>query len=804
MWKAMVAKDPFDLLDNTQEPSQPKKIVKNTSKSASVAKKPSTRKKTTTVKKKRRRRSTNRKQVKKGSQLTAKRFFIWCWIFFLFFLLLMTWWVYRILKSNEMLKSLGLDAASVKTLLYLFSWLFFGILTLGMLLWLFLSIYRLATKKWSKLKYILWLIASIVLLIWIVIWRVYAINEIKKIQTWPTLSTNLIVSYIETKDGRIPAEKWIPLIAPMMMSFTVNDSSNASIAREIATSIRNKRPYAVELDCWNGQSLPMQANGQFVWSCLFMEKKQYNFTLNVDKWDWEWMKEYPARWFIPQAAIEIDAIDDTSFFNDDKDEFIIWVAPVDVRFKSELLFSDLNLANDDILWDFWSNGEIDYTNQASFQHTFDDSKLQNIAFRLPALKWSTPITWSKSIDHNDVRYTFDVRVIESELAKCILSKENVRDNRWKFTPSFDEDIQVWEWRYTIYDLVNEEVLATPKSDAKGILSYNLPEGAKYEISMTYYTKDKQKGSCKPIEVNEGYQWNMAVYDLFWKHEKEQWFKKVDIKTREVTMSEDEWISSILVPTSFQIEVLRTEPDPDATIQLYFNEREIYPEGSNVFEFDVNQEWSYEMEFVITTKEGAISSQIVPVEVARNSVQALIQVNGEYVGDDPFNVELDASVSPLYDEDDEIVFFDWDFGDGEIKRKVSQWKVVHEYTFDSENDKGEFYPTVTVYTRKNVQDSYRLPEPIVVKRKQREIEIYMESHPQQQAKVWETVRMSLRTDWLIDTIKRDFGNHKALSCDSRECSETSIIYDEPGIYDIRVEVWYEDNIPSVKTLKIQVY
>ncbi|MBP6256172.1 PKD domain-containing protein [Patescibacteria group bacterium] len=35
------------------------------------------------------------------------------------------------------------------------------------------------------------------------------------------------------------------------------------------------------------------------------------------------------------------------------------------------------------------------------------------------------------------------------------------------------------------------------------------------------------------------------------------------------------------------------------------------------------------------------------------------------------VTLDASVSPLYDEKDEIVYFSWDFGDGETKQNISQ-------------------------------------------------------------------------------------------------------------------------------------
>gem|GEM_PF-4820122 len=67
-----------------------------------------------------------------------------------------------------------------------------------------------------------------------------------------------------------------------------------------------------------------------------------------------------------------------------------------------------------------------------------------------------------------------------------------------------------------------------------------------------------------------------------------------------------------------------------------------------------------------------------------------------------------------------------------------------------------------------------------------------------------MRMSVRTDGLIDGIERDFGNFKTVSCDSRECSDTSIVYEEPGIYEIKVEVSYEDSIPSVKTLNVQVF
>lgn len=145
---------------------------------------------------------------------------------------------------------------------------------------------------------------------------------------------------------------------------------------------------------------------------------------------------------MPQAEIDLSPVDDDPFFNDAKDEYIIGVAPVDVRFKSELLFSDLKLSNDDILRDFGGNGEIDYTNQASFQHTFADSKLHTISYQLPKLPGTAQITGTNTIAHKDIWFSFDLRAIESELAKCRIDKENTRDNRWKFTPRFDENIQV--------------------------------------------------------------------------------------------------------------------------------------------------------------------------------------------------------------------------------------------------------------------------------------------------------------------------------------------------------------------------
>jgi len=43
--------------------------------------------------------------------------------------------------------------------------------------------------------------------------------------------------------------------------------------------------------------------------------------------------------------------------------------------------------------------------------------------------------------------------------------------------------------------------------------------------------------------------------------------------------------------------------------------------------------------------------------------------------------LDASTTTLNDPGDEIVYFTWDFGDGEIKKNISQAVIQHVYNYD---------------------------------------------------------------------------------------------------------------------------
>ncbi len=723
-------------------------------------------------------------------------FMIGCGIFFLLLMWLILWGVFYVIGNPESLVDLGMDKGQIKNLLFMFTFLFVGILALVFMFMVFLYIYRLATRKDGKLKYVLMLLLSFFLLAGTIVWWVYAYNKIDAINPDKAITSNPVLAYVETKDGPVFAETGIPLIAPLTMTYRYNKTIfDTQIKRQIWSSSVLQ---SIELDCGNWQVLPMSlTTGDFTGRCLFLEKKPYEFTMKVTYTSERKIQtmDFDASWFEPQSLIEVDPLDwDEITLNDDKDEAIIGTAPAAVRFKSTLLFSDMKLDNEKILWDFDADGKVDFTDQASFQTSLDDSKLHKIAYQLPELPGERKDTW----------FMFDLRVIESDLAWCTLLKENVRDNRWRITPDFDEILQIGEYRYKIYDKVNETVVASPRvQDARGQLSYNFPEGALYEVQMTYVTKDKKKWSCRPLEISEGYNGNKAEFDVSWKHAQDDLFAELWPQTPGATR-DLEWITSDLVPSTFQLVINRTSPDPDATIQMFFNDKELFAVADRVYEFDVNKEGEYELDVIVTSKEWVETEWTYPVKVQRNSVEALIKVEGKLVWEDPHEVELDASVSPLYDEDDEIVDFTWDFGDGDVLTKVSQWKVKHIYRFDAENDKSDFYPKVTVHTRKWFEDSYTVEEPIVVKRKQKEVEIFMDSHPTQQAKVWETIQMSVRTDGLVDSIKRDYGNLKVTTCESRECSNAAIAYDEPGTYVITVEVWYEDAIPAISRTKVRVY
>jgi PKD repeat protein len=49
------------------------------------------------------------------------------------------------------------------------------------------------------------------------------------------------------------------------------------------------------------------------------------------------------------------------------------------------LFTDLDLKNDKIVWDFDNDGKVDIEDNTAFEYAYTDSKLHTVSYKLPEL-----------------------------------------------------------------------------------------------------------------------------------------------------------------------------------------------------------------------------------------------------------------------------------------------------------------------------------------------------------------------------------------------------------------------------------
>ena len=175
----------------------------------------------------------------------------------------------------------------------------------------------------------------------------------------------------------------------------------------------------------------------------------------------------------------------------------------------------------------------------------------------------------------------------------------------------------------------------------------------------------------------------------------------------------------------------------------------------------------------------------------------------YVGTDPVTVSLDASTTKLNSENDEIIYFTWEFGDGKIAKNVSQGKISHVYTFDQKAQSGKYVPRVTITTRKGYVGTFSIDNPILVKRKESNVEVTIPSHPTQVAKKNTNVTAEMTSDGPISKITWEFGDGKTFVCEDRSCATVIHSYSKVGRYTIRAIVEYQDRPSASDTIEIGI-
>lgn len=283
----------------------------------------------------------------------------------------------------------------------------------------------------------------------------------------------LVLPYVITKDKPIWINNGIPIIAPLKLKYQLNKDQ---VDRNILPSLgSNSQLTSFEVDCGNGQKLSAnqqiylgQTNNFFPDYCLYLTKGSYPITLTVNYLDTA-KGEAKSRTFevgdlAIGAEIKMEPIDDTAKLNDKLNEYIIGTSPVAVKFRGQLLFTDLGLNNDTIEWDFDNDGKVDIKDNSAFEYPFGHSQLYPIYYRLPDV-----------VGFEDTWFNFDLRVLESELAQCKLTITPLdNDKKYKREPKFDELINVASYQYTIVD-VNQDTVVEKFKETKELFNYTFKQ-----------------------------------------------------------------------------------------------------------------------------------------------------------------------------------------------------------------------------------------------------------------------------------------------------------------------------------------
>ncbi len=373
-----------------------------------------------------------------------------------------------------------------------------------------------------------------------------------------------------TRDGlEWAGQPGTPFIAPMKVKHQLNkDQFDRNILPDIGGA--NAIITAIELDCGNGQTLLAPPNmhlnaggGYFPDHCLYINKGNYPMKLNVTfttKTSNELQtREFDIGEFPVEAEIQFRPTDGEPYLNDKKTEYVVGVAPVTVEYKAQLLFTDLGLQDDNIRWDLDGDKAVDMENNAAFDYTYADSKLHTINYQLPGL----PSGWG------DKWLSFDLRVVESELARCDLQVTSVdNDRRYSFKPIFDEAINVANYKFEIHDLY-EDVLVDSIEATKDETTFTFPQGGQYEITTAYFTPDGQKGSCNAETVTVGFDGNQVDFDLRFAEEATDPFVAVDDTTKVTLDEENALINVAMLPAVLEITINEIKPDPTAELKVYY-------------------------------------------------------------------------------------------------------------------------------------------------------------------------------------------------------------------------------------------
>lgn len=722
---------------------------------------------------------TNQKKV------SFKGIMLWC-AFFWFFIV---WWasfiLYSMLRNPDQSRTL-IPRETGQILLVTFAAVFFGVLFfLGFGL-LVINAYRLFTAKTpKKVGYIAGSLMGFVML---VISIGAGIPVISQITGNKSNTNNLLEPYVEMQGGRkyLYSDPEVLLIAPTKLFYQLNENV---YKLQVLAWIGAADVQGVSLSCGNGQVLGLE-NGRF-WPCLYTTKKEYPVTMKVvykDRVSWEQReKTVEIGNLLIASQLTIKASEQTISFNDKQTEMIVWTAPVKLSVDAQQVISDFGLKSNNIQWDTDEDESFDVINTAQRTKNFFTSQLHQIAYRVSDL---SPYT-----------YLFDMRVLQPDVPVCQVQIVKKQDTIYSFEVSFLEaETPISEYAYQIKDVEADNIYAEKKSDRNNI-EYDFSRAGNYAVKAVFITQAGKKGSCESDNFRV---WSVnfsADYSIQARPPQQTAYKDIqDIASMSVS---DDVISLTELPTELRFILHEVRPRTEQVdVVVIYDDKTLLTTDQKTYDVNVESPGAHTIVVRVRDKKTGEEQEVktVQIVVQQEQIVGKIVIKPDTVGIEPFTVKLDASTTTINDPDDEIVYFTRDFGDGDIKKNISQGVVEHTYVFDPKAEEGKYYPTVTITTKKGRTISAKTDNPIIVKKAIRTAKVSFLSHPAQLANVDEPITFAVTTDGVPQKVVWTIGTD-VIECPGRQCMEMTRSFSQTGTFDIAVKVSYDDHPDVSDSAKI---
>lgn len=727
------------------------------------------------------------RKVKKWSKIGIVWMLVWFSLFLFFMILLVFVFFYYLTNNPNAGKRIWLWPEAIKSFATVFAFLLFGTLFFVFLFLLILYIYRYTTSivRFDKVKNAVLGLILLFLWTWNILAWVHIFQRIADIaEDLNPYGNNLLINYIDLKNWPTQLRSInAPLIAPLKVSFWFNYNK---YMREIRPLINNWNIIedSFTIKCGNWQELTfnwqdiMQTKQFAGQHCLFLNKWDYKVTISLKYYSKNSDETGDTKIWDNAINIksQIDITTKTSL-SDDKMYLIggtIWSL---LKFETKNIPNDLWLKDYKVQFDYNWDGGYDETIEWVWKYTYNDAELYNIFYKFPTIP---------------LEYKFQIRIEPPNNPICSINyyKDENDEFTYYFSPNktktFSPHGNITKYTFVVKNLTEQNKLVTKSKDR--IFKHRFDAWSDYSVTLEVIDSKTNQWSCTldPIIYSDKQRYDFNVIAAL---KRDDWYEEVEYSGNNILLTR--------IPEVLKLDV-----------------KNIRPKGKNIkIWFDLDNDWAVD-EYRWSTeikirdiKERKIQIFVEDLFWNKNSKTLTISINENpliaKIEAKPLKwpikltVNFDASISTLNAEWDEIVIFDWDFGDGTTFDQTREWVVEHSYPVP-----WIYYTTVTVTSFKWHIDTTRVK--VIAQKAIRQFKIIFDSHPSWFAFVNDKIEMWLIADWPISGIHWYFWDGQKLTCDGRECVQTSHIYTEPWTYKITTKVFFEDNSPpSTKIKKIKI-